>query len=159
MVKFTEEEDQKLIQIVKTFGTHDWKKVANHLKTRNARQCRERWNNYINPDLNESEWTVEEDNLLIKLQKEYGTAWNKIAKFFDKRSDNALRNRWMRLKRMIKNGSKTHPPNINTKKHQQLQAENSPPTPEIKENIERIVHLFSTNTALDLFSEENMFSW
>ncbi|EAY09222.1 Myb-like DNA-binding domain containing protein [Trichomonas vaginalis G3] len=160
MVKFSEEEDRKLIQIVQTMGTNDWKKIAAHLKTRNARQCRERWNNYINPDLNESEWTVDEDELLIKLQKEYGTAWNKIAKYFDKRSDNALRNRWMRLKRLLKNGSKGHPPSINPKKHHSSDTEQSPPqTKEVKDNIEKIVNLLQTSNPADLFGEENLFAW
>ena len=96
--KFTEEEDQKLASIIKEIGT-DWKQVSLQMKTRNPRQCRERWNNYINPSLSDAPWTVEEDNLLIDLQKQYGTAWNKIGKHFQNRSDNSLRNRFMKIKR------------------------------------------------------------
>ena len=96
--KFTEEEDKRLISIIKEIGT-DWKQVSLQMKTRNPRQCRERWNNYINPSLSDAPWTHEEDKLLIELHKKYGTAWNKIGKHFKNRSDNSLRNRFMRMKR------------------------------------------------------------
>ena len=98
-IKFTEEEDQKLLKIISNVGTKNWKEVAAQMKTRNPRQCRERWNNYLNPSLNDNPWTAQEDYLIEVLYDKYGTQWNKIAKHFNNRSDNSLRNRWMRIKR------------------------------------------------------------
>jgi len=69
-VKFTEEEDQKLTSIVMQVGAKDWIKVSQLMETRNPRQCRERWNNYINPALRTDPWTPEEDILLDQKNKE-----------------------------------------------------------------------------------------
>lgn len=99
-VKFTPEEDALLLTLVKEHGSKDWIKIS-HLMNgkRNPRQCRERYKNYINPELRKDNWTKEEDELLIQKYNEYGGKWNKIAKYFVNRSDNHLRNRWMMIAR------------------------------------------------------------
>jgi hypothetical protein len=98
-LKFTEEEDDILGRLVRKFGTNNWKQVAQLMRTRNARQCRERWNNYINPALRMGTWTPDEDELLLKQYAIHGSKWNKIAKVFRRRSDLSLRNRWHMLER------------------------------------------------------------
>ena len=98
-IKFTPEEDARLVQLVRQYGTKDWTNIAIHMGTRNPRQCRERWSNYVNPNLRTDPWTEEEDALLEEKFKEFGGKWNKIAKFFTNRSDNSLRNRWMMIVR------------------------------------------------------------
>ncbi|KAH0788933.1 Myb-like DNA-binding domain containing protein [Histomonas meleagridis] len=67
--------------------------------TRNPRQCRERWNNYVNPDLRKDPWTPEEDKILEEKYAEIGPKWNKLARFLSNRSDNSIRNRWMMISR------------------------------------------------------------
>jgi hypothetical protein len=79
-VKFTSAEDARLLDLV-------------------PRQCRERYQNYLNPELRNDSWTLEEDTLLENKCDELGPKWSRIAKFFENRSDNALRNRWMMLNR------------------------------------------------------------
>ena len=98
-IKFTEEEDMKLHRLVMQFGAKDWIKISQLMETRNPRQCRERWNNYVNPALRTDPWTPEEDMLLDQKFAEYGPKWNKISKFFVNRSDNNIRNRWMMIAR------------------------------------------------------------
>ena len=98
-VKFTPEEDEALLKLVQQFGTKDWIKISTLIGTRNPRQCRERFKNYLNPELRKDQWTKEEDELLEQKFKEFGAKWNKISKFFVHRSDNALRNRWMMIAR------------------------------------------------------------
>jgi hypothetical protein len=49
--KFTPEEDGTLTHLVTHYGTSNWKGIASLMGTRNARQCRERWNNYLDPKL------------------------------------------------------------------------------------------------------------
>jgi hypothetical protein len=97
--KFTGDEDARLIDLVAEYGTADWAPIAFAMQTRNQRQCRERYNNYLDPALRTDPWTAEEDALLTQKYGEFGGKWNKIGKFFTKRSDNALRNRWMLLER------------------------------------------------------------
>ncbi|OHT00520.1 Myb-like DNA-binding domain containing protein [Tritrichomonas foetus] len=92
--KFTPEEDDKLRQLVMAYGTNSWSTIAQLMGTRNHRQCRERWKNYIDPSLRNDPWTFEDDHLLVEKYAEFGPKWNKIAKFFQNRSDNSIRNRW-----------------------------------------------------------------
>lgn len=98
-IKFTEEEDAKLLQLVMQHGTKDWIHISQMMETRNPRQCRERWNNYVNPALRTDPWSAEEDMLLDQKFAEFGPRWNKISKFFKNRSDNSIRNRWMMIAR------------------------------------------------------------
>lgn len=100
-VKFTPEEDKKLIDLVKSSKVQNWSEIALKLGGRNARQCRERWNNYLNPDLRTDPWTEEEDKLLMDKYRIHGTHWNKISKSFKNRSDNSIRNRWQLLVRHL----------------------------------------------------------
>jgi hypothetical protein len=93
-VKFTPQEDQELIRLVGEIGTKDWVQIANQLGSRNPRQCRERYKNYLDPSINHGEWSAAEDALLIQKYGELGPKWNAISKSFNDRSDNSLRNRW-----------------------------------------------------------------
>lgn len=97
--KFTPEEDQKLGDLVKALGSNDWNVVAAFHGTRNARQCRERYHNYLSPSLRDDPWTPEEDALLGEKYAVYGSKWNTISPFFLNRSDISLRNRWQQLQR------------------------------------------------------------
>lgn len=95
--KFTPEEDERLIQIVSQYGESSWKRIADHMANRNCRQCRERWKNYLAPSVCKEPWTEDEDNLLQKKYAELGSQWSLIAKFFPKRTDVNLKNRWVVL--------------------------------------------------------------
>ena len=97
--KFTHEEDQMLRMLVYRFGSKDWQSISKMMGSRNPRQCRERWNNYLNPKLSQLPWSMEEDILLANKYAEFGSHWSKISKFFPNRSDNAIRNRWCLLLR------------------------------------------------------------
>jgi hypothetical protein len=99
--KFTPEEDERLLTIVGRFKTTNWASISSMMGTRNARQCRERYNNYLSPELRRDEWTEKEDQLLMQKHNELGPKWNQISKFFDGRSDIALRNRHMALLRRL----------------------------------------------------------
>ena len=91
--KFTAEEDQLLESLVNELGTHAWKKVAARMKTRSTRQCRERYTNYLAPNVTNGPWTAAEDQLLEQKVQEMGQKWSKIAAFFEGRSDVNIKNR------------------------------------------------------------------
>lgn len=96
---FNDDEDIRMTNLVRTYGTESWKIIANHMPGRSARQCRERWRNYLDPEIRNDPWTVEEDELLSRLIKQYGTHWSQISAFFKHKSDIALKNRWAFLGR------------------------------------------------------------
>jgi hypothetical protein len=66
---------------------------------RNARQCKERWTNYLVPALNTAAWTCEEDFQLIQKYGELGPKWVQIATFFANRTDSMVKNRFNKLQR------------------------------------------------------------
>lgn len=92
--KFTPDEDARLVELVKIHGNHSWKKIATIMKTRSTRQCRERYINYLSPNLTNGPWSAHEDKFLIEKVKEMGPRWSKIVRFFPTRSDVNIKNRY-----------------------------------------------------------------
>ncbi|KAK8846226.1 hypothetical protein M9Y10_020232 [Tritrichomonas musculus] len=114
---FTVEEDNKIRQLVSSRGEKAWKLVASELSNRSPRQCRERWKNYLSPDVLNLPWTNEEDQKLTELINQFGAQWAKIARFFNARTDVNVKNRWSYLKRKEKKmGNSTNIEKQNTNK-------------------------------------------
>ena len=95
--QFTEKEDELLKELVSKYGADNWKRIASKMENRNSRQCKERWNCYLSPDINKSPWTDEEDRLLIKLYREIGSKWKIISSAFKNRTHISVRNRMKTL--------------------------------------------------------------
>ena len=93
-MKFTPEEDHRLREIVRNFGTPNWAQVSALMGNRTARQCRERYRNYLAPQIINGRWTEEEEKLLEQLFEEMGPKWSKMARSFPTRSDVNLKNHW-----------------------------------------------------------------
>ncbi|CAD8191898.1 unnamed protein product [Paramecium octaurelia] len=86
-------EDQLLLQLIQQYGKK-WSKIAQIIKNRNSKQCRNRFVNSLDPNLKQNGFTKEEDQLIYQKYLEYGSKWSQISKFLVGRSDNQIKNRF-----------------------------------------------------------------
>lgn len=128
--KFTAEEDARLSELVRIHGNRAWKKIASIMKTRTTRQCRERYINYLSPNVTNGPWSAQEDSLLVEKVHEMGPKWSKIAKFFQNRSDVNIKNRYALF--VSKGKAPPLPPH-----HRETSKQSKPPT-EIPEKLPEI---------------------
>jgi hypothetical protein len=92
--RWTKDEDERLKMLVQRYGEDDWWLVAGYMRDRNARQCRERYVDYLSPRLHNDPWTPEEEAMLTEKVNMYGRKWVRLTSFFQARSAASLRNHW-----------------------------------------------------------------
>ena len=78
---WTPEEDTLLIAAVHKYGACRWSMIATQLSSgRVGKQCRERWNNHLCPEVKKTEWSEEEDRSILEGVAVLGTRWCEIIK-------------------------------------------------------------------------------
>lgn len=95
---FSHEDDDRLSNIVRCCKRPiKWEEVAEKMGDYSSRQCRERWTKFLDPSINTSPWTQEEDEILLNKYNEIGAKWTAISRFLKGRSDVSIKNRWLHL--------------------------------------------------------------
>jgi hypothetical protein len=99
--KFTPEEDSHLVELVEQFGIDSWPQLSRHMPGRNSRQCRDRWMNYLSPDICKGPWTDAEEALLCQKIAQFGHSWKRIASCFNGRSEVNVKSHWNQIQRKV----------------------------------------------------------
>ncbi|KAK7052810.1 hypothetical protein VNI00_004129 [Paramarasmius palmivorus] len=141
---WSSQEDALLVQAVQKFGYRSlhlvilptrlrsltkvpilfrWSLVSDMVKTRTNVQCARRWCDTLDPRIDKSPWTAEQDEQLLRAVERHGTKWSTLAKiYFPGRTGLALKNRYHTIlrakspnkyKRASKSPTTEQPPNPN----------------------------------------------
>lgn len=76
--------------------SRSWAKIAEVMPGRTAKQCRERYNNHVDPAIKKDKiWTAEEDALVMQLHAEHHNQFAKIARRIPGRCYDDVKNRYV----------------------------------------------------------------
>lgn len=99
------EEDQQILDLVGKYGK-EWSKIARIMVSRNGKQIRDRFINVLDPAVNRSKFTLDEDLLILRLFKQMGPKWASMTNHFDRRSADMIKNRfYSSIKKKMENGT------------------------------------------------------
>ena len=76
---WTNIEDEVLKAAVSKYGLNQWARVSSLLARKTPKQCKARWQEWLDPSIRKIEWSKEEDEKLLHLAKLMPTQWRTIA--------------------------------------------------------------------------------
>ncbi|KAI3982675.1 hypothetical protein MKX01_031549 [Papaver californicum] len=86
-------EDEKLRELVERYGPHNWNTIAEKLQGRSGKSCRLRWFNQLDPTINRTPFTDEEEERLLQSHRIHGNRWAVIARLFPGPAQNLINER------------------------------------------------------------------
>ena len=88
-------EDKILLDAMASFNGHIcWEELSKRIPGRSAKQCRERWQFRLHPDVNKAPFQPWEDELIIDERVNLGNRWTQIATKLPGRTSCSVKNRW-----------------------------------------------------------------
>ena len=87
---WTNIEDEILKASVSKYGLNQWARVSSLLARKTAKQCKARWNEWLDPSIKKIEWSKEEDERLLHLAKIMPTQWRTIAPIVGRTANQCL---------------------------------------------------------------------
>ena len=83
-------EDEILKASVSKYGLNQWARVSSLLARKTPKQCKARWNEWLDPSIKKIEWSKEEDEKLLHLAKILPTQWRTIAPIVGRTANQCL---------------------------------------------------------------------
>lgn len=101
---WTNVEDQILRAAVSKYGLTQWARVSSLLPKKTAKQAKARWNEYLNPTINRTEWSQQDDEKLLNLAKLLPNQWRSIASVMGRTATHCLERYQKLLDDALKDG-------------------------------------------------------
>lgn len=101
---WTEEQDTQLRRAVEVFG-HSWSDVCTFVTGRSSEQCRDRWQDFLNPTISRTKWTESEDLALLSAIEHVGQGkWKEVSRAMDNgRTDSMVSQQWHKCSHYLTN--------------------------------------------------------
>jgi pre-mRNA-splicing factor CDC5/CEF1 len=64
---------------ISKYGLNQWSRCASLLAKKTAKQCKQRWSEWLDPSIKKTEWSTEDDQKLLTMAKLLPTQWRTIA--------------------------------------------------------------------------------
>ncbi|CAK93585.1 unnamed protein product (macronuclear) [Paramecium tetraurelia] len=103
-INWLQEEDDFIKNQMNQKNKHIWTQIAVSLyerslqgNIRTPKQIRERWMNYLNPELNKEQWLLKEDLIILNNVVKNGKKWSQISQQLNGRTENQVKNRYKSL--------------------------------------------------------------
>lgn len=87
---WTNIEDEILKASVSKYGLNQWARVSSLLARKTPKQCKARWNEWLDPSIKKIEWSKDEDEKLLHLAKIMPTQWRTIAPIVGRTANQCL---------------------------------------------------------------------
>lgn len=103
---WTTQENDRLQWLVGRCGDQrqvHWVEIARDHGTRDAKQCRERWDNHLKPGLNRDKITPEEGRVLMEWVAHNGNRWAPLGRHMN-RPENMVKNYWYQENKKAERG-------------------------------------------------------
>jgi hypothetical protein len=112
--RWSQDEDKKLKEAIEPFLNEsriNWSVVKQSVLGRTDVQCRERWVNVLDPSINATPFSPEEDEKLLNLVESFGSgSWARISiEMGHSRTDNQCWRRWKKISKTATASAKNNP--------------------------------------------------
>src|ERR1700761_4769417 len=87
---WTNIEDEILKAAISKYGLNQWARVSSLLARKTPKQCKARWDEWLDPSIRKIEWSREEDEKLLHLAKLMPTQWRTIAPIVGRTANQCL---------------------------------------------------------------------
>lgn len=87
---WTNVEDEILKAAIAKYGLNQWSRVSSLLTRKNARQCKLRWQEWLDPRIRKLDWGPEEDQQLLNLARLRPNQWSSISLLLNRTANQCI---------------------------------------------------------------------